>query len=76
VQDLPLTDDFARIIPHSHIIPEALEKLSETRRLLFKLINGANSVYEIAKNTNQDPRVLLSLLRSYSKNGMITLQKA
>jgi hypothetical protein len=75
-QDLSLSEDFAHIIPHSHIIPEALEKLSETRRLLFKLINGANSVYEIAKNTNQDPRALLSLLRTYSKNGMITLQKA
>jgi hypothetical protein len=76
VQDLPLSEDFTHIIPHSHMVPEAVERLSETRRLLFKLINGANSVYEIAKNTNQDPRTLLSLLRSYSKNGMITLQKA
>jgi len=70
------SEDFTHIIPHSHMVPEAIEKLTETRRLLFKLINGANSVYEIAKNTNQDPRALLSLLRSYSKNGMITLQKA
>lgn len=76
LQNLQPSEDFTHLIPHSHMVPEAIEKLTETRRLLFKLINGANSVYEIAKNTNQDPRALLSLLRSYSKNGMITLQKA
>jgi hypothetical protein len=72
----PSTEDFTRIIPHSYIVPEALEKLSETRRLLFKLIDGENSISEIAKNTNQDPRALLSLLRSYSKTGLITFHKA
>jgi len=75
LQESHVAEEFAHLIPHSQLVPEALEKLSETRRLLFKFINGSNSVYEIAKSTNQDPRMLLSLLRSYSKSGMITLQK-
>jgi hypothetical protein len=70
-----VAEEFTRLIPHSQLVPEALEKLSETRRLLFKYINGSNSIYEIAKSTNQDPKALLSLLRSYSKSGLVTLQK-
>lgn len=76
LSEAPSTEDFTRIIPQSYMVPEALEKLSETRRLLFKLIDGANSISEIAKNTNQDPRALMSLLRSYSKTGLITFHKA
>jgi len=70
-----VAEEFTHLIPHSQLVPEALEKLSETRRLLFKYINGSNSIYEIAKSTNQDPKALLSLLRSYSKSGLVTLQK-
>lgn len=75
LQESYVAEEFTHIIPHSDLAPEALEKLTETRRLLFKFINGSNSIYEIAKSTNQDPRNLLSLLRSYSKNGLVTLQK-
>lgn len=70
-----LIEKYAQLIPHSYIVPETLEKLSETRRILFKLINGTNSIFEIAEATNQHPRELLKILRSYSKSGLITFQK-
>jgi hypothetical protein len=75
LQESYVAEEFTHLIPHSQLVPEVLEKLSDTRRLLFKFINGTNTVYEIAKSTNQDPRTLLSLLRSYSKSGLITIQK-
>ncbi|MHA1131415.1 MAG: hypothetical protein ACTSQI_12445 [Candidatus Helarchaeota archaeon] len=69
-----LIEEYIRLVPHSHIVPETLEKLSETRRLLFKLIDGTNSIFKIAEATNKHPRELLSILRSYSKSGIITFQ--
>ena len=70
-----LIEEYAELIPQSHMVPEALERLSETRRVLFRLINGTNSIFEIAKVTNQNPRTLLSVLRSYTKSGLISFQK-
>ena len=75
LQDSRLMEHYAELIPHSHIVPETLERFSDTRRILFKLINGSNSIYEIAKATKQDPRTLLSLLRSYTKTGLVTFQR-
>ncbi len=70
-----LIGEYVRLVPQSHIVPETLEKLSETRRLLFKQIDGTNSVFKIAEATNRSPRELLSILRSYSKSGLITFQE-
>ncbi len=67
-----LPEKYVQLVPQSHIVPDALEKLSETRRFLFKLINGANSISDIAKATQLDPHTLFSILRSYTKNGLIT----
>lgn len=75
MQESRLIEEYAELVPQSHIVPEALKRLSETRRILFKLMDGCNTVYEIAKETNQDPRMLLSVLRSYTKNGLVTFQK-
>ena len=75
LQESRLIEEYAQLIPQSHIVPETLERLSEARRVLFKLIDGSHSIYEIARATNQHPRELLSLLRSYTKSGLISLQK-
>ncbi len=75
MQESQLIEEYAELVPQSHIVPEALERLSEARRVLFKLINGSNSIFEIAQVTNQDPRNLLSVLRSYTKSGFVSIQK-
>ncbi|MHA1648991.1 MAG: hypothetical protein ACTSYB_02265 [Candidatus Helarchaeota archaeon] len=68
-------EEYLHLIPQSHIVPETLEKLSETRRSLFKLIDGSSSIFEIAAATKQNPRELLAILRSYTKNGLITFHQ-
>ncbi|MHA1264107.1 MAG: hypothetical protein ACTSRS_02630 [Candidatus Helarchaeota archaeon] len=75
LQESFLIKQFAELIPQSHIGSEALKRLTETRRMLFKMIDGNNSIYEIAKATKQDPRMLLSVLRSYTKSGQISFQR-
>lgn len=75
LQESRLIEEYAELVPQSHMVPEALERLSETRRILFKLIDGSNSIYEIAQVTKQDPRMLLSVLRSYTKSGKISFQR-
>ncbi len=75
LKESKLIEQCAHLIPHSHIVPETLEKLSDTRRSLFKLIDGSNSIYEIAAATKQNPRDLLSILRSYTKNGLISFNE-
>ncbi len=74
IQESNLLEEYAQLVPHSHIVPETLERMSSTRRVLFKLMNGENSIYDIAKMTKQDPRTLLSVLRSYKKSGLISFQ--
>ena len=75
IQESRLIEEYAELIPESHIVPETLKKLSNTRRVLFKLMNGTNSIYDIAKMTKQDPRALLSVLRSYKKSGLVSFQR-
>lgn len=75
LQESHLIQEFAELIPQSHIGRETLERLTEARRMLFKLIDGTNSIYEIARVTKQDPRTLLSVLRSYKKTGQVSFQR-
>ncbi|HUX99928.1 MAG TPA: hypothetical protein VMV49_10280 [Candidatus Deferrimicrobium sp.] len=75
LEESRLIEEYVQLIPQSHIIPETLEKLSETRRALFKLIDGEHSIYDISQVTKQHPRDLLSVLRSYTKSGLISIEK-
>ncbi|MFX1450082.1 MAG: hypothetical protein ACFFCM_04525 [Promethearchaeota archaeon] len=61
---------FKEIIPKRHI--DDKENLRNNRRKLFKLINGKNSIYDLAMQTNSNPSKILSILRAYQKEGIIS----
>jgi len=61
---------FKEIIPKRHI--DDKENLRNNRRKLFKLINGKNSIYDLAMQTNSNPSKILSILRTYQKEGIIS----
>lgn len=63
--------EIRRIIPKVHVKHERIA-LTEQRRNLFKLIDGKNSVYEIALRLNEKPHKILNVLRSYKKEGRIS----
>ncbi|MHA1298145.1 MAG: hypothetical protein ACTSO9_01745 [Candidatus Helarchaeota archaeon] len=62
---------FKEIIPKRHI--EDKEILRNNRRKLFKLIDGKNSIYDLAIYMNSSPSKILNILRSYQKEGIISL---
>ena len=59
------------MVPKIYLDHEKLQ-LSENRRKLFKLIDGKNSIYEIAQQLDENPHKILTLLRSYKKEGRIS----
>ncbi|MHA1381207.1 MAG: hypothetical protein ACTSRG_22810 [Candidatus Helarchaeota archaeon] len=61
---------FREIIPKRHI--DDKEILINKRRKLFKLINGKNSIYDLAVQMNSSPSKILNILRSYQKEGIIS----
>ncbi|MHA1145940.1 MAG: hypothetical protein ACTSRW_14455 [Candidatus Helarchaeota archaeon] len=63
--------EMKQLVPKIHVEEEQL-RLTTQRRKLFKLIDGKNSVYEIANQLNENPQRVLSILRSYKKEGAVT----
>lgn len=62
---------FREIIPKRHIDNE--DNIRNNRRKLFRLINGKNSIYDLARQMNSHPSKILSILRAYQKEGIISL---
>ncbi|MHC1590571.1 MAG: hypothetical protein ACXQS8_00625 [Candidatus Helarchaeales archaeon] len=60
-----------KLIPKIHVSHEKLQ-LTAQRRRLFKLIDGKMSVYDIATRLDENPQRILSILRSYKKEGAIS----
>ncbi|MFX0134905.1 MAG: hypothetical protein ACFFDN_14785 [Candidatus Hodarchaeota archaeon] len=61
---------FREIIPKRHI--DDKDNIRHNRRKLFKLINGKNSIYDLAMQMDSHPSKILSILRSYQKEGIIS----
>ncbi len=61
---------FREIIPKRHIDNE--DNIRNNRRKLFRLINGKNSIYDLARHMNSNPSKILSILRAYQKEGIIS----
>lgn len=61
---------FREIIPKRHINND--DNIRNNRRKLFRLINGENSIYDLAMQMNSHPSKILSILRAYQKEGIIS----
>ena len=61
---------FKDLIPKRHI--DEKDFMRNNRRKLFKLIDGKNSIYDLALFMNQSPSKILNILRSYQKEGIIS----
>ena len=61
---------FKEVIPKRHV--DNKDNIRNSRRKLFKLIDGKNSIYDLAMHTNSHPLKILSILRSYKKEGIIS----
>lgn len=69
-KDQPDEHYFREIIPRKYI--DDNDNLKDNRRKLFKLIDGKNSIYDLAIQMNSPPSRILSILRSYKKEGIIS----
>ncbi|MHA1269811.1 MAG: hypothetical protein ACTSPY_08515 [Candidatus Helarchaeota archaeon] len=65
---------YKNLVPKCYIDIEKNKHLSNSRRALFKLIDGNNSIYQIAQSMNENPINIYYTLRPYEKFGYIRIK--
>jgi len=66
---------YKKLVPVCYIDVEKAKHLSNSRRELFRLIDGNHSIYNIAEKMNDDPMNIFYMLRPYEKFGYIRINK-
>jgi hypothetical protein len=73
IKDAYKRNEYKNMVPKCYIDLEKTHHLSSSRRSLFKLIDGSNSIFKIAEEMNQSPQDIFFTLKPYEKFGYVRI---